>query len=307
MNSLRFPTHYHFLVHPHGNKWYFQKKRGKHGGYENSWGGRLKDLGERTCLLHIKEDVRKGEQDLVFSVVCEMTVMNAFPSEDEMMARGLEAILLSSEFCVYLMSRMGVERKQAWDLNRAPQQPGSHQGSVLSHLASSLHLYPVTTLSLALASSSQPRSLLRRRIPPVESGLLTRFMWSAQIWMSLGRTHIIQFAACSVMMLCHITCLRLLLVPWSSQFSSPEWSPDPLAQSIKACLRARLPSESRDFALLWGPHKWGWPVTSSLKFLFWPEGRTEFFPFSCSFSTVCSLHGSVYDILLILSQHKSRT
>ena len=98
-----------------------------------------------------------------------------------MMARGLEAILLSSEFCVYLMSRMGVERKQAWDLNRAPQQPGSHQGSVLSHLASSLHLYPVTTLSLALASSSQPRSLLRRRIPPVESGLLTRFMWSAQI------------------------------------------------------------------------------------------------------------------------------
>lgn len=92
----------------------------------------------------MREAVRRGEQDLVFCVICRDDSDEHISFRGQHDGKGLDAVL-SSEFSVYLMPRIVVERKGAWDLNWAPQQPGSQEQSALSHLASCLHLCPVAT------------------------------------------------------------------------------------------------------------------------------------------------------------------
>lgn len=137
---------------------------------------------QRTCLPHMREAVKRGGQDLVFCVICRDDSDGRISFRGQHDGKGLAAVL-SSEFYVYLMPRVAVERKGAWDLNRAPQRPGSQEQSALSHLASCLHLCPVATRARPGPCQllSQPLSVSSRHVPSAESSRLTRFMWSAQI------------------------------------------------------------------------------------------------------------------------------
>lgn len=148
------------------------------------WGRKLERFVQRTCLPHMREDVRKWGQDLVFHVMCQDDRDEPISFRGQHDGRRLDTGRLSSEFYVYLMPRVGVEREGAWNLNGAPQRPGCPEESVLSHLASGLRLGPVATRSPVLTSFSPLLPMPSPRIPAVESSLLTRFTRSAQIRMS---------------------------------------------------------------------------------------------------------------------------
>lgn len=69
----------------------------------------------------MREDVRTGGQDLVFCVICRNDSDERISFRGQHDGKGLDAVLMFSEFYVDLMPRIGLERKGAWELNPAPQ------------------------------------------------------------------------------------------------------------------------------------------------------------------------------------------
>lgn len=226
-------------------------------------GRKLERFVQRTCLPHLREDVRKWAQDLVFHVICRDDRDEPISFRGQHDGKRLDAGRLSSEFYVYLMPRVGAEREGAWNLNGAPQCPGCPEESVFSHLASSPHLGPVATRSLVLTSFSPLLPMPPPRVPAVEFSLLTWFTRSAQIWMSWGRTpNLVRCIFCEITPCICIHCALKLLD------SQTRRNPHSLAQHVRAaCMHAPV-------CVPWlRSHQRGWCVTFSRKALPWPLGE----------------------------------
>lgn len=134
----------------------------------------------------------------------------AFPDgSDESMSfrgktagKGLEAVLVLLESYEYPMPRVGAAGEGAGDLSAASQRPGGSRRPPSAQKRPTVDLPPPSPhpsprdqpISAALMFSQ----CVCLRVFIVSSwGIqpMIGFTWSAQMWMSLGRTHVIQFAA----------------------------------------------------------------------------------------------------------------
>lgn len=173
-----------------------------------------KELGQRACLQKRAEEREAAAGCAVFWERTDVLLQLAYwgggdehlHSEEKMMEAVLEAILLSSEFLVYLIPSMGVINTgslRCWHRCHchlvgtgilSPTvciQPG-----ICSSPVATSHFHHYQLSFSPCFQSASPESL--HWVLSVEPSLSTWCIWPAQIWMSLGRTHITRLAAGSI-------------------------------------------------------------------------------------------------------------